>query len=92
VNRVLTSLKDKIIKKYFENYSNSLLLLLRILKIMEKYSLSFKTLLFHSLLLIGQVFSQDSGTAGNPRGQHCRGFNAEEIRKFFLMNRFAPLL
>ncbi len=59
---------------------------------MEKYSLSFKTLLFHSLLLIGQVFSQDSGTAGNPRGQHCRGFNAEEIRKFFLMNRFALLL
>ena len=37
------------------------------------------------VLTLNCVMSQDSGTAGNPRGQHCRGFNAEEIRKSFYL-------
>jgi hypothetical protein len=42
-----------------------------------------KSILINSLILISLtincVLGQDAGTAGNPRGQHCRGFNAEEI-------------
>lgn len=46
------------------------------------------TLSIITLLLSEQVFSQDAGTAGSPRGQHCRGFNAEEIREFYLKTTF----
>ncbi|XP_054154810.1 uncharacterized protein LOC128953350 [Oppia nitens] len=42
------------------------------------YYMSFAVILL-LLLNFWQIFGQNSGTAGNPRGQHCRGFNAEEI-------------
>ena len=44
-----------------------------------------------TLLAVNCALGQDSGTAGNPRGQHCRGFNAEDVRKFNLAQNIFKL-